>query len=983
MISPRRTRLVRAADLRRFREALVALAVDGTPLEARDRTLIVPTRAAAAHLFRSIDARCVARGGAVVFPDATIPRDMVRHFAGRLTVDGPTLTGAEREVLLGVSCRTAREQGHEPPFRLRPGLMSEMLRFYDSLQRHQKDVGTFERLALGRLEPGAEIDRGAERLVRQTRFLAAAFREFERRTRLLGADEHRLRARVIAEPSRRPVRHVIVAVGDYAFDPHGLHVADWDLLARIPGLERLDVVVTEGTLAGALHERMHGLLPGIEEVRVEQPEPQADPALVTPPGGAVVHVARDREEEVAAFARRAKAAARAGEDLNGMALVVEKPLPYVYVAREVFRSAGVPLQMVDALPLAAEPYAAALDLVATAVSSGFARTASIALLRSPHFSFTVSPPTRADRPPDEQDVAALDRLLAESGYAGGIAALERLQIAWRGDEAPRLRVRRAIRAGETLLAIAEELRPLTMPAPVADHLTLLIDWLERHAGRPASEDPLHARGLRARGAVAGTLRALRDAYARLDPEPVVFDEVASLVRRWIEGQTFAPRTGDAGVHLVDAESARFGEFDTVQLAGVVDAEWPARPRRNIFYSPGILRDLGWPSEAERRDATRARFADLLRLPAARVLVSAFSLEADAIVGPSTLLEDVPAAGLDTVVEEPVRTRVFEHEALALDPLSLEALDGDAREWAEHRRTGPDRTSRRFRGTTGPHDAPAFSLSALERYQDCPFRFFAADVLRLEEDPEDASALSPRARGRLLHEVFQRFFEAWDARGGGTITAFNLDEARALCARVAEPLLSRLPEADAALERARLFGSAISVGALERVLGLEAVHPVELRARLLEHRVDGEFSLGSADGRRAPLRGIADRIDLLPDRRLRVIDYKSGAAPDPKRALQVPIYALCAQEQLQARDGGAPWTIAEASYVTLSGRRTHVPVVKSGAPDAAGALTAARSRLWSALDGIRRGEFPPRPHDPAICRTCAFDSVCRKDYVEHD
>ena len=79
-------------------------------------------------------------------------------------------------------------------------------------------------------------------------------------------------------------------------------------------------------------------------------------------------------------------------------------------------------------------------------------------------------------------------------------------------------------------------------------------------------------------------------------------------------------------------------------------------------------------------------------------------------------------------------------------------------------------------------------------------------------------MSPRARGRFIHEVFQRFFEAWDSRGGGAITTERLDEARALMAEVAEPLLARLPEADAALERARLFGSAISTGSVEIVLG---------------------------------------------------------------------------------------------------------------------------------------------------------------------
>jgi RecB family exonuclease len=199
--------------------------------------------------------------------------------------------------------------------------------------------------------------------------------------------------------------------------------------------------------------------------------------------------------------------------------------------------------------------------------------------------------------------------------------------------------------------------------------------------------------------------------------------------------------------------------------------------------------------------------------------------------------------------------------------------------------------------------------------------------------------------------------------------------------VAEPLLEKLPQADAALERTRLFGSAISLGIADVVLGLEASRPVDVRDRWLEYRLDGEFALGAADGRRVALRGVADRIDLLAGGRLRVIDYKSGAAPNPRRALQVPIYALCAQERLAERDGTS-WAVDEASYVAFSGRRPLVPVVKPGG-DVDDTLAAARSRLLAAVDGIGRGEFPPRPHDPMICRYCAYAPVCRKDYVGDD
>jgi ATP-dependent helicase/nuclease subunit B len=273
------------------------------------------------------------------------------------------------------------------------------------------------------------------------------------------------------------------------------------------------------------------------------------------------------------------------------------------------------------------------------------------------------------------------------------------------------------------------------------------------------------------------------------------------------------------------------------------------------------------------------------------------------------------------------------------------------------------------------------VSSLERYQDCPFKFFAANVLQIDELPEDEGALSPRARGRFIHEVFQRFFEAWDRRGTGTITSETIDAARALFAEVAGPLLANLPEADAGLERTRLFGSAISLGIIDVVLGLEASHPVAVADRWLEYRLDGSFSLGAAGGRAVSLRGVADRIDLLAGNRLRVIDYKSGSAPDRKRALQVAVYALCAQERL-AEQGREPWEVDEAAYVSFSGKKSLTAVIsgKDKPDDRVQILADARTRLLAIVDGIERGEFPPRPHEERICSYCAYPSVCRKDYV---
>ena len=187
----------------------------------------------------------------------------------RLEAPPRRLNEFEREVILNAAAaEVAREI--EAPFRLRAGLLVEMLALYDDLRRRGSSVDTFERLLTRELERDADIDRGAERLLRQTRFLAAAFREYEARRDALGAvDEYALRTRLLDASPARPIRKVIVTVGERSVDPAGLWPADLDLLTRLPLLEHIDIVATRATIAAGLLDRLEKFMPGFEEGELE------------------------------------------------------------------------------------------------------------------------------------------------------------------------------------------------------------------------------------------------------------------------------------------------------------------------------------------------------------------------------------------------------------------------------------------------------------------------------------------------------------------------------------------------------------------------------------------------------------------------------------------------------------------------------------------------------------------------------------------
>ena len=241
---------------------------------------------------------------------------------------------------------------------------------------------------------------------------------------------------------------------------------------------------------------------------------------------------------------------------------------------------------------------------------------------------------------------------------GGRERLIDLAARWREEierGKGRSRRHRALAAVAALLRAAEALAPLAEPRPASAQLETLAAVLAA-AERPPVAGAARERHLRARGAIRGLLQRAREAYLRFGDPPIAIDELAPLLRRLMEAQTFSPRVGPGLVHVVDASAAAFGRYADVTLAGLIEGEWPTASGRNVFLPSNLLKDLGWPNDADRRAAARATFDDLLHLPRRSLALSAFTLEDDAIVRPSAYLEDLDAVTLATAPVEAATRR---------------------------------------------------------------------------------------------------------------------------------------------------------------------------------------------------------------------------------------------------------------------------------------------------------------------------------------
>lgn len=1033
MITPRRTRLVRVPDLHAFRDAIIRLvsapassSPSATAAGAPPSTVVlVPTAGARRQLSRLLGeaphvavltrdefydwlharlpaaaprlgplerdslAQASARAAASALramPDLHGPElagpDPLAIAPERADPDADTNADADRSAADTAAAPTAvsKRDAGVVPFRLRPGLIAEMLRFYDQLRRQSQRLERFNELIEETLGGGAG-DRGTDRLLSQTRFLNETFRELERRVERSGAwDEHTLRARLMQTPIAPTLDHVVVTVADWIAEPDGLYIGDFDLLARMPGVQQLDLVCTEQLLGSEFHERIHSWWPGLDEVDAVDllgPAERRRPRLETPRDGSdhLWFTHRDREQELVAVAQHVKAARRRGEaaPLDQTAVVFKHPLPYLYLAEGTLGAAHLPFTAADALPLAGEPYVATLDLVLELVESSFARDGLLALLATPHLRI-------GDPPPSAAALRAFDRELRERGYLGDLVRLEELAAGW-GEEPATGSATPARPALDAALLLARRLAPLLDAAPASMQVQRVIDFLAAHAAPIVAGEPHADREQRARAVVGDLLLGLATAHAaHHDPDWTIVD-LAAAIRRWVEEQTFAGREPTAtGVQLLDDRAVRYGAFADITIVGVIETEWPEKQARNIFYPSGLLKALGWPSEHTRRRASDARFVDLMATATQRVAVSTVTLDDEALVMRSMQLDEIPRARLSTAPAVDDLARITADDALTAEPVRLDVLAPAARRWADLRVARTPTADPRFHGSVGARPERPWSVSALEAYLACPFKFFAQHVLKLDEEPEDSDVMNPRQQGQFVHKVFEQFFATWKRTGHGGITPELLDEARAIFAEVVEQELQSLPEAEAGLERTRLLGSPAAAGLGEAVMRMEAERPVRVVERLLEARLDGPVTIATAAGPRViQLKGKADRIDLLADGSFRLVDYKLGWPPQRARALQLPIYALAAQQRLREQQGQS-WELGEAAYLAFKGPKRVVPLYSQPA-DREKVLAEAQQRVADTLDAIGRGEFPPRPEDVFLCETCSFAAVCRKDYVD--
>jgi ATP-dependent helicase/nuclease subunit B len=537
------------------------------------------------------------------------------------------------------------------------------------------------------------------------------------------------------------------------------------------------------------------------------------------------------------------------------------------------------------------------------------------------------------------------------------------------------------------------------------------------------------------------LRVLADLRPMGAIEPVTLAEAMVVLADRLGSIELDPPARRYGRLLVASPAQLRGRsFDVVFVPALAERQFPQKPREDplLLDQARATLDAGLPLQSERAELERLHLRLAVGAAESRLYVSFPTIEIGegrprvpslyaleiwrAMTGrvpDAEELQHAAARASEATLSWPAPAdRRDAIDALEHDLATLRSLAGEpdvrARGRAQYilrlnenlQRSVRDRYMRgkkawsRWDGIVAPTDrlapilaahrlsARRYSLSALQKYANCPYQFLLSTIHRLRpaDDLEPLHRMDPLTRGSLFHEMQTAFYRRLQDEGALPVTPAGRDGALAVLDEVVKEIADReYEELSPAVDRVWHD----EIAAIRRDLRLWVDEIANAAGEWIP--IKFEWAFGYSDGGalavgrdptsrpdpvvldgRFQLHGA---IDLVEERaatgELRVTDHKTGKyrgkdhmVVDGGKVLQPVLYSLALEEALQR-----PVVEGRLYYATTVGGFRDVRIPLSPAARRAGI------EVLEIIDrGIENGFLAPAPSERA-CTWCDFLPVC--------
>jgi DNA helicase-2/ATP-dependent DNA helicase PcrA len=247
-----------------------------------------------------------------------------------------------------------------------------------------------------------------------------------------------------------------------------------------------------------------------------------------------------------------------------------------------------------------------------------------------------------------------------------------------------------------------------------------------------------------------------------------------------------------------------------------------------------------------------------------------------------------------------------------------------------------------------------SYSQLNTYEDCPKKYKYSYVLRVPSKPHASLSF-----GSTIHNTLKDFYSLLKDSKEGFEGIVEKPTEEKLLELYDMHWLTHGYDSKAHEEKRRLSGKSM-LKQYYKELYSEEQRPYRLEESFSVHVGESVFV------------GKIDRIDIVDDSKeiieVEIIDYKTGKVKNDaniKKDLQLPLYALFAEQKLGLKVVGAKYVFVEHGEVV------EVDVSEERKEE-------ARNRVVEIIENIKEKDFTPTPG--YLCRYCDYNTVCEDAMV---
>jgi len=509
-----------------------------------------------------------------------------------------------------------------------------------------------------------------------------------------------------------------------------------------------------------------------------------------------------------------------------------------------------------------------------------------------------------------------------------------------------------------------------------------------------------------------------------------YDRLQYTVRRASASPHNLERSGR--VLVTTATDARGLPHRCVIIPGLAEGLFPAEVREDPLYLDNERIQLKYrgvmlPTQAERADDD-GLFYELISLPYEQLILSRPTVKDGKFWVESHLWRNVQQSFDNLPVEHygagdtlPVEQAVTPSEvaigvANALNQTDVPQIIWQYQQWLQNQQLGywshiaQGHATELRRMSRKPHDRYSgvikhpdlreaiarrlsaerlWSASQFNELGICRFRFFAKRLLRLEALDEPEEGLNALQLGSLNHKILEETYKEI-ASEGLAITEVNLNEALEILHEKADGILPDAPQMFGF--RASPFWDLEQVVLRKRLdalvrqdfMGVERLNQYGKREAWLQEAAFGFHGVAPLELQlthdRVKVRGFIDRVDLVDDERVLVLDYKSGSSGislkemETGRNFQMLIYLEAAEMLFAEREtvSGYFWHIRNRSFSGLPPESKKAPLIDI-------AREQGKKLLSEHIQQAQQGDFavqPSQQNDQKCTSYCEFYQMCR-------